>query len=246
MTNARTSHIGTLLLIIAFSALLAVAVMIFGAHLDLWDPIVGFGYIRSYLNPIGLSLLGLSCISLIYHAVSTNRVGLFKSLIATIVGLALIAPMIQGIIKPSKRAPAIHDITTNTDNPPEFIVLDDTREGAKNSLIYKGEAVAAIQKKAYPHIKSIQSNLSAVDAYEKALGVAKDKGWEIVAKEPETFRFEATDITTFFGFMDDVVVQITPLNTGSHIDIRSVSRIGRSDKGVNAARIVDFTESFNH
>ncbi|GEA61530.1 hypothetical protein VCO01S_27230 [Vibrio comitans NBRC 102076] len=43
MTNSRTSRVGTLLLIIAFTAVLVVAVMIFGARLGLWDPIVGFG-----------------------------------------------------------------------------------------------------------------------------------------------------------------------------------------------------------
>lgn len=67
----------------------------------------------------------------------------------------------------------------------------------------------------------------------------------MVAGYPEALRFEATAQTTFFGFMDDVVVQVTPINNKSRIDIRSVSRIGRSDKGVNAARIVEFTESFN-
>lgn len=67
----------------------------------------------------------------------------------------------------------------------------------------------------------------------------------MVAGNPETLHFEATAQTTFFGFMDDVVVKVTPINNKSRIDIRSVSRIGRSDKGVNAARIVEFTENFN-
>ncbi len=124
-------------------------------------------------------------------------------------------------------------------------MLDDTRTGAKNSLIYAGEEVAAVQRKLYPYIKPIQSNLSAQDAYEKAQDVAQNKGWEIVAGFPEALHFEATAQTAFFGFMDDVVVKVTPINNKSRIDIRSVSRIGRSDKGVNAARIVAFTESFN-
>ncbi|UWZ99647.1 DUF1499 domain-containing protein [Vibrio splendidus] len=245
MTNNRTSRIGTLLLVIAFSAVLAVAVMIFGARLGLWDPIIGFGYIRNYLNPIGLSLLALSTLGLIYQWITRNRTGALKSLVAVFIGLGLIAPMINGMIQPVKRGPAIHDITTDTINPPEFFVLDDTRAGAKNSLIYAGEEVAAIQKKLYPYIKPIQSNLSSADAYTKALNIAKNNGWEVVAGNPETLHFEATAQTTFFGFMDDVVVKVTPINNKSRIDIRSVSRIGRSDKGVNAARIVEFTENFN-
>ncbi|MGR5065203.1 DUF1499 domain-containing protein [Photobacterium sp. DNB22_13_2] len=245
MTNNRTSRIGTLLLAIAFAAVLAVTVMIFGARLGLWDPIVGFSYIRNYLNPIGLSLLALSTLGLIYQWVTRNRTGAIKSLVAAFIGLGLIAPMIHGMIHPVKRGPAIHDITTDTTNPPEFFVLDETRAGAKNSLIYAGEEVAVIQKKLYPHIQPIQSNLSAGDAYAKALDVAQNKGWDIVAVSQEALCFEATAQTTFFGFMDDVVVKVTPINNESRVDIRSVSRIGRSDKGVNATRIVEFTESFN-
>jgi len=245
MTNSSTSRIGTLLLIIAVAAVLVVAVMIFGAHLNLWDPIVGFGYIRNYLNPIGLSLLGLSTLGLISQLITRNRTGAMKSLLAMLIGFALIAPMIHGTIKPVKRAPAIHDITTDTVNPPKFLVLDETRSGAKNTLIYAGEEVATIQKKAYPYIKPIQSHLSATDAYAKALTIAQDKGWEIIAENPDTLRFEATAQTAFFGFMDDVVIKVTPIDNESRIDMRSVSRVGRSDKGVNAARIVAFTETFN-
>ncbi|OBT15586.1 hypothetical protein A9264_13035 [Vibrio sp. UCD-FRSSP16_10] len=245
MTNSRTSRIATLLLLIAIAAVLVVAVMIFGARLGLWDPIVGFGYIRHYLNPIGLSVLTLSVLGLISQWVTGNRIGIIKSLVAVLIGVGLIAPMIKGIILPAKRAPAIHDITTDTTNPPAFLVLDDTRSGAKNSLIYAGEKVATIQTKAYPYIKPILSSLSASDAYAKALDIAKDKGWEIVSQQPQALRFEATAQTTFFGFMDDVVVKVTPINNESRIDIRSVSRIGRSDRGVNAARIVEFTKIFN-
>jgi len=245
MTNSSTSRIGTSLLIIAVAAVLVVTVMIFGAHLNLWDPIVGFGYIRNYLNPIGLSLLGLSTLGLISQLITRNRTGAIKSLLAMLIGFALIAPMIKGIIQPAKRAPAIHDITTDTANPPEFLVLDDTRSGAKNTLIYAGEEVAAIQKKAYPYIKPIQSSLSCTDAYAKALTIAQDKGWEIIAENPDALRFEATAQTAFFGFMDDIVIKVTSIDNESRIDMRSVSRVGRSDKGVNAARIVAFTETFN-
>ncbi|MGB0942156.1 MAG: DUF1499 domain-containing protein [Marinomonas sp.] len=246
MTIVRTSHIGTLLLIMATVAVLAIAVMIFGAHLRLWEPIVGFGYIRNYLNPIGVSLLMFSTIGFVYQIMTRNRSGAIKSVIATLIGVGLVTPMISSFIQPVKRAPAIHDITTDTTNPPKFLALDDKRAGAKNSLIYAGEDVALIQKKSYPYIKPIQSNLSATNAYTKALRIAQDMGWEIISKDPEILRFEATAQTIFFGFLDDVVVKVTPTNGESRIDIRSVSRVGRSDKGVNAARIVEFTENFNH
>ncbi len=100
MTNHRTSRIGTLLLVIAFTAVLVVGVMIFGARLGLWDPIVGFGYIRNYLSFIGLSVLALSIPGLIYQWSTRNRIGAIKSLVAAFIGLGLIAPMIHGMIQP--------------------------------------------------------------------------------------------------------------------------------------------------
>ena len=43
-----------------------------------------------------------------------------------------------------------------------------------------------------------------------------------------------------FGFKDDVVIRITPAGSGSRVDVRSVSRVGRSDLGANARRIREF------
>ncbi|MCF7352718.1 DUF1499 domain-containing protein [Vibrio sp. CK2-1] len=246
MESTRSSHFGTLTVSLAIIALLGVALMIFGAGFDLWEPIVGFGYIRNYLNPIGLCVLGLGVLVLIYYAYLRHRRGVIKSFITVLIGLGLVAPMVINLIQPPKRAPAIHDITTDIVNPPKFLVLDDTRPGAKNSLIYAGEEVSSIQQTAYPYIKPITSTLPAIDAYKKALVIAHEMGWEIVAKDEATLRFEGIAQTPFFSFKDDVVVRVTPLNNQSKIDLRSVSRIGRGDRGVNAARIVDFTQRFNN
>jgi uncharacterized protein (DUF1499 family) len=40
-----------------------------------------------------------------------------------------------------------------------------------------------------------------------------------------------------FGFKDDVVIRVRPLDAGSVIDVRSLSRIGGSDFGTNARRV---------
>lgn len=65
-------------------------------------------------------------------------------------------------------------------------------------------------------------------------------GWEIAAADPKTLRIEATDRTLFFGFSDDIVIRITPLGRASRVDVRSASRVGRSDLGANARRIRAF------
>ncbi len=239
-----TSRLGTALLTVAFFAVSVIALMMFGARLGLWEPIVGFGLVRTYMNPIAYGVIGSGVAGLIFQLVTRNRPGVIKAGITTLVGLGLLAPTIYEQVQPPVRLPAIHDITTDTLNPPVFMALDDSRAGAKNTLIYGGSEVASQQKKAYPDIAPIQSKKSAPEAFSEALRTGQEMGWEIVTQDPINLRFEATARTAVYGFVDDVVVVVTPQDSASRIDIRSVSRIGRGDRGVNAARIREFTNNF--
>ncbi|WP_299932963.1 DUF1499 domain-containing protein [uncultured Pelagimonas sp.] len=73
---------------------------------------------------------------------------------------------------------------------------------------------------------------------------AKDMGWDIISSDQDRHRFEATARTSVFYFADDVVIVVSPEADGSRVDMRSVSRVGRSDQGVNAARIRAFQQEF--
>ena len=53
-------------------------------------------------------------------------------------------------------------------------------------------------------------------------------------------RLEAVDTTFWFGFKDDVVVRVRPEETGSRVDARSASRVGKGDAGTNARRLRRF------
>jgi uncharacterized protein (DUF1499 family) len=161
-----------------------------------------------------------------------------------VIAAGLLVPIIQAMIDPPVRAAPIHDISTDTQTPPEFIVLDDTRPGAQNSLQYSGLETAAQQARAYPDIAPILTDLSAQDAFARALEIADDMGWMLMAQTDADLRFEATARTPVFYFADDVVVVVNATPSGSRVDIRSVSRVGRSDQGVNAARIRAFAAAF--
>ncbi len=70
--------------------------------------------------------------------------------------------------------------------------------------------------------------------------VGREMGLEVVAAEEKEGRIEAVATTRWFGFKDDVVVRVSPAAGGSRIDVRSKSRVGRSDVGANARRIERF------
>ena len=75
-------------------------------------------------------------------------------------------------------------------------------------------------------------------AFAKALEVARSMpGWIIVASDPDAGRIEASQQSRWFRFTDDIVIRVASDEAGSRIDMRSTSRQGRSDFGVNAARI---------
>jgi len=111
-------------------------------------------------------------------------------------------------------------------------------------LVYEGKEIAQQQQQAYPNVKPLLTSLSVEDSYQKSLLLAEKMGWEIVYEDPQKVFFEATVYTTFFHFADDVIIRISEQVNGSKIDIRSVSRIGRGDRGVNAQRINRFIHEF--
>jgi uncharacterized protein (DUF1499 family) len=76
----------------------------------------------------------------------------------------------------------------------------------------------------------------------KAERLAKVRGWEIAVVDPIEGRMEATETSRFFAFKDDVVIRVRPTEdgTGSIVDMRSISRVGVSDLGMNAKRVRSF------
>ena len=136
--------------------------------------------------------------------------------------------------------PAIHDITTDTQNPPEFVAIVPLRADAPNPVEYAGEETAKQQLKAYPELTTYEALVPPAELFEAAVQASKNMGWDMVESSEADGRIEATATTTWFGFKDDVVIRIRSTADGSELDIRSKSRVGRSDVGKNAERIREF------
>ena len=159
--------------------------------------------------------------------------------LALLVALAAAAPLL-GMVRAGAAVPLIHDITTDTDNPPPFVALWPLRATSENSAAYGGPAVATQQKRGYPDLAPLPLALPPEQAFARVEATARAMGWRIVAMAPAEGRLEASDTTRWFGFTDDIVVRVRPAPNGSRIDVRSASRVGRSDLGVNARRIRAF------
>jgi uncharacterized protein (DUF1499 family) len=96
------------------------------------------------------------------------------------------------------------------------------------------------QRRAYPDIQPLRLAVAPNIAFERAKGAMEEAGWQIVREDPSAGRIEALATTLWFGFKDDVIVRINADGAGSRVDVRSKSRVGRSDLGTNAQRIRAF------
>jgi len=220
---------------------------------------LGYKYGVAELMPSFASLLLALTLAVIVFVgglimtVVANRKGLIRDrqflLVAVAISLIPMIAMAPPIAK-VRSVPPIHDISTDGLNPPTFDVVIGLRAEAPNDLEYGSEqdsaaALAKLQQAAYPQIVTLESDLSVPEAVAQAALVLAQQDLEVVNVDVDNGRVEAVATTFWFGFKDDLVVRIQPTHTGSKIDVRSVSRVGQSDLGANAARIAKFLQAFN-
>ena len=171
-----------------------------------------------------------------------RRIGLLA--LGLVAGAAAFAVPVT-MLRMARSVPPIHDISTDTQDPPVFVAILPDRAGAANPPGYAGAEVAAQQRQAYPDVAPIMLRVPPVQAFERARAAAADLGWRVAAADPAAGRIEATATTLWFGFKDDVVIRLRPAGGGTRVDVRSKSRVGKSDLGANAARIRAFAARLN-
>jgi uncharacterized protein (DUF1499 family) len=227
---------------LAFAAAMAGAAAMLasglGSRFGLWDFDFAFGLLRiaGWIGAAG-------CLLCLAALLFTRRSGQRRALAALLIGVVAGASSF-GVARTMERAaasaPPIHDISTDTADPPQFVALAPVRRASPNGLAYTGGAEAAAQRKAYPDILPLAVGAHPAAAYQRCLEAARSLGWQIVFADPQAMRIEATDTTPFFGFKDYIVIRVTPLGAASRVDIRSASRVGRNDLGANARDIRAF------
>jgi uncharacterized protein (DUF1499 family) len=233
----RLRSLGGLVLALALAAGLVLLVTGPGYRIGLWPLPTAFALLR--WGAIGGAVSAILAAIVLWRRHGRDALAAF----ALIVGLAAFAVPFR-FQRLAAAAPPIHDISTDTANPPTFQAVVPLRTDARNSLDYSQDA-AQQQRTAYPDIKPLIIEMPAAQVFDRALMTAREAGWEIVDADANAGRIEATDTTTFFGFKDDIVVRLTPLEGRTVVDVRSVSRVGRGDAGTNARRVREFLEGLS-
>ncbi|HET7463553.1 MAG TPA: DUF1499 domain-containing protein [Longimicrobium sp.] len=210
-----------------------------GTKMGWWTFITGLRTLFKWGAYLGLAAIVLAIVAMLVARRRAGRGTLAMGIAAVLLGLVAFG-IPWGFRHKAQGVPPIHDITTNWVNPPELVqsrALRDTSSEHLNTAAYEGDRIAAQQLKAYPDIQPVMLAMSPDQAYAAALKTAQEMGWQDIDANRDARTVEAVAVTGWFGFKDDVAIRVTPASGISRVDIRSVSRVGRSDVGANAARI---------
>ena len=226
-----------------FDAILAIAMIaagMTGAHFRLIAPFMGF---QLFALGFLLSLLGsiVGFVGIFLTRKPQARAGRNRAWLGTAVCLVIAVPVILTILG-SAKYPAINDITTDFDNPPEFVYAQQLQHEPNRDMKYNKAKYADRQLTGYGPIGPVKEHLDPAAAFARVTEVAKaSPNWTITRSDPATNTLEVVATSKLWHFNDDVVIQIRPAPDGtSLIEMRSKSRDGIGDFGVNAKRIRRF------
>ncbi|MDP2294581.1 MAG: DUF1499 domain-containing protein [Pseudolabrys sp.] len=218
-------------LVLGAGSIAALAVSAIGYRLGWWQVVTALSISEWAVYVAALGLV-VSAIGAVLSRPGTRRRGFLLSVIGIAASLPVVAMAMQWEYA-ARTNPPINDISTDIEDPPVFWDMP-------NPTVYPGRETAALQRAAYPDLAPLNLNVATDRAYALAKALTKDKGWEIVADEPKEGRIEAVDRSLLYGFRDEIVIRIAASDGGARVDLRSRSRIGRIDRGVNATRIRGF------
>ena len=220
---------------------IAGATMVVALLVLLAGPVTKFGLLpwQAGLGIFALAAL-LAGIGGLYSLVSLlRRRGGLVGMIAAAAGIAAFAVLMATVVA-APAVPPINDITTDPVNPPAFAAITTAMRGADAAPLGYDPGFAAQQTAAYPEVRPLIVESPPDVVFPRLLAAAKAMDWEIVSSDPASGGIEATATLPWWGFKDDVVVVMSPNGNGTRVDVRSKSRVGKSDLGVNAERIQDY------
>ncbi len=227
-----------------FDAILAIVlatVGVLGAHYHFVAPFQGFqlfafGFVLSLVGLIA-GLIGISMTRSPARAAARPR-----ALFGTVASLAVAVPILL-IFLSGRKYPPINDITTDFDNPPEFTHAPEFADNQGRDMKYNKARYAERQSAGYGELAPLKVASDPDASFVKVEATAKEMPtWVITLDDPKARALEGVATSGLFHFHDDFVIQVRPATdgTGSLIEMRSKSRDGIGDFGVNYTRIKTF------
>lgn len=236
-------------IILSIGAALAALAAAVGAGQGAWGFRTGFSVIRYAVY--GATLGGLVALAGLWMASRASAHGLSRlNLLALAVAVVFLAYVGNQVVA-ARSVPAIHDVTTNLDDVPSFYrlrVRDDNLAQVPDlgrpplMRMSPRERWKAVHRQGYPDLATIRVPWSVAETTDRAEALARDRGWEVVTEDSTNGIMEAVATSRLFRFKDNVVVRArkAPADEGTLVDMRSISRVGVSDRGANARRIRAF------
>lgn len=231
-----------------------------GVKFGLWPWRLGLGVLIVQWGPrVMIAAAGIAVIALITVLIRKPHRGWQAAVIALIIPALGFAYM-GWVRSQSADIPPIHDVATDIANPPApsaRLLALRTADDANPVLdmtaplttadAYQGprfarfgdRSLGQIGQDSYPAVRTLQVPVAPGAAFSAAREAAQGMGWTLVTEDEPGGALEATAETFWFGFKDDVIVRVRPIpsSKGSHIDVRSISRVGLGDLGANGRRI---------
>ena len=218
--------------------LLAVLAMLLGpflAHFEIVPPLAGFATFA--LGGIVAAIVGLVSLVQLVRGYGITAGGAL--------GLLAAAGFVYIAVSQGGGHPRINDFTTDLADPPAFTHAKTIPQNAGRDMAYPKDW-AAIQRECCADLHPAILPMAPRDAYAKALAQAKAMPtWTVVAvgEDPNGLTIEAVSTSALFRFQDDVAIRVRPDGSGSKVDMRSKSRDGKGDMGVNTARIRSYIDA---
>jgi uncharacterized protein (DUF1499 family) len=226
-----------------FEGILAVTLVaagIVGAHFYLTTPFMGFLlFVFGFL----FSLIGIvfGLIGLLMTRSEAKRAARPRAVFGTLMCVLIAVPVIL-VISTRAKYPPINDITTDFEQPPEYVHAMELVPNWKRDMKYNRDKYMAAQQSGYPPLKpaSVVGEESAV--FQRVQNAAASiPDWQITFVDPKTYTLEGVSTSKVFHFQDDFIIQVRGApGATSLVEMRSKSRDGTGDGGVNYNRIIVF------
>ena len=206
--------------------------------------------------------VGFSLLTLTKYAIYTSLIALVISLVAfgnrlankrflsilniffnIIINICVVAYFFNSIIA-LKSNPLINDISTNYDDILEFKMYKKHNMHTDEHILLQNYGGF---KKPNSSIRSLLiNNKTLEEIFDLSHITLINMGLKVTYSNLEEGLIEAVDNSFWYGFKDDIIIRIEKLISDEiKIDIRSASRTGKSDFGVNSIRIKDVLDKIS-